>query len=80
MLANEIYRSPQTSAAGLAVIAAGVPMYWWMRRGARAIDLADPNRRYSGGRDFPAAINVAGHATVKMTDLKGSILSTGVRT
>jgi basic amino acid/polyamine antiporter, APA family len=35
MLANEIYRSPQTSAAGLAVIAAGVPMYWWMRRGAR---------------------------------------------
>jgi APA family basic amino acid/polyamine antiporter len=36
MLANEIYRSPQTSAAGLAVIAAGVPMYWWMRRNVRA--------------------------------------------
>ena len=36
MLANEIYRSPQTSAAGLAVIAAGVPVYWWMRRGSRA--------------------------------------------
>jgi APA family basic amino acid/polyamine antiporter len=35
MLANEIYRSPQTSVAGLAVIAAGVPMYLWMRRGAR---------------------------------------------
>lgn len=35
MLVNEIYRSPQTSAAGLAVIAAGVPMYWWMRRSAR---------------------------------------------
>jgi APA family basic amino acid/polyamine antiporter len=36
MLANEIYRSPQTSAAGLAVIGAGVPMYWWMRRSVRA--------------------------------------------
>ena len=35
MLANEIYRSPQTSAAGLGVIAAGVPVYWWMRRGGR---------------------------------------------
>jgi APA family basic amino acid/polyamine antiporter len=35
MLVNEIYRSPQTSAAGLAVIVAGVPMYWWMRRSAR---------------------------------------------
>jgi basic amino acid/polyamine antiporter, APA family len=36
MLANEIYRSPQTSAAGVLVIAAGVPIYWWMRRGSRA--------------------------------------------
>ncbi len=36
MLVNEVYRSPQTSAAGLAVIAAGVPMYWCMRRGSRA--------------------------------------------
>ena len=35
MLANEIYRNPWTSAAGLAVIGAGVPMYWWMRRGNR---------------------------------------------
>lgn len=38
MLANEVYRSPQTAAAGLAVIAAGVPMYWWMRRGPRQIE------------------------------------------
>jgi APA family basic amino acid/polyamine antiporter len=35
ILANELYRSPRTSAAGLGVIAAGVPVYWWMRRGAR---------------------------------------------
>jgi APA family basic amino acid/polyamine antiporter len=32
MLGNEIWRSPKTSAAGLAVIAAGVPIYAWMRR------------------------------------------------
>jgi APA family basic amino acid/polyamine antiporter len=33
MLANEVWRSPRTSAVGLAVIAAGIPVYWWMRRG-----------------------------------------------
>jgi APA family basic amino acid/polyamine antiporter len=38
MLANEIWSSPRTSAAGLAVIAAGIPVYWWMRRGARQPD------------------------------------------
>ncbi|MGB7220463.1 MAG: amino acid permease [Vicinamibacterales bacterium] len=32
MLINEIWRSPGTSAAGLAIMAAGVPIYWWMRR------------------------------------------------
>lgn len=32
MLVNEIWRSPQTSLVGLAVIAAGIPVYWWMRR------------------------------------------------
>lgn len=32
MLVNEVWRSPGTSAAGLAIIAAGVPVYWWMRR------------------------------------------------
>jgi APA family basic amino acid/polyamine antiporter len=32
MLGNEIWRSPQTSLVGLAVIAAGIPVYWWMRR------------------------------------------------
>ena len=36
MLSNEIYKSPQTSAAGLAIIAAGLPIYWWMRRGGRS--------------------------------------------
>ena len=29
-------RSPRTSAVGLAVIAAGVPIYWWMRRRNRS--------------------------------------------
>ena len=33
MLANVIWNSPGTSAVGLAVIAAGMPIYWWMRRG-----------------------------------------------
>jgi APA family basic amino acid/polyamine antiporter len=32
MLINEIWRNPRTSAAGLAVIAAGVPIYLWMKR------------------------------------------------
>jgi APA family basic amino acid/polyamine antiporter len=31
-LGNEIWRTPQTSLAGIAVIAAGIPVYWWMRR------------------------------------------------
>jgi len=33
MLANVIWSSPGTSAVGLGVIAAGIPVYWWMRRG-----------------------------------------------
>ena len=32
MLVNEIWRSPRSSAAGLAIIVAGIPLYWWMRR------------------------------------------------
>jgi APA family basic amino acid/polyamine antiporter len=32
MLANVIWSSPKTSLAGIAVIAAGIPIYWWMRR------------------------------------------------
>jgi APA family basic amino acid/polyamine antiporter len=32
MLTNEIWRNPWTSAAGLLVIASGLPVYWWMRR------------------------------------------------
>ena len=36
MLVNEVWRNPRTSAAGLAVIAAGIPMYWWMKRRAPA--------------------------------------------
>ena len=34
MVANEIWRNPQPSLGGLAVIAAGIPIYWWMRRKA----------------------------------------------
>jgi basic amino acid/polyamine antiporter, APA family len=40
-LTNEIYRNPKTSIAGLAVIAAGVPVYWWMRRNSRTPLTAD---------------------------------------
>jgi APA family basic amino acid/polyamine antiporter len=32
VLGNEIWRTPQTSLAGLAVISAGIPVYMWMRR------------------------------------------------
>jgi len=32
IVANEIWRNPRPSAAGLAIIAAGAPIYWWMRR------------------------------------------------
>jgi APA family basic amino acid/polyamine antiporter len=35
MLVNEVWRSPGTSAAGLGIMAAGVPVYWWMRRSGR---------------------------------------------
>jgi basic amino acid/polyamine antiporter, APA family len=30
MVVNELWRTPGTSAAGVAIIAAGVPVYWWM--------------------------------------------------
>jgi APA family basic amino acid/polyamine antiporter len=32
MVANEFWRNPRTALAGVAVIAAGLPVYWWMRR------------------------------------------------
>jgi APA family basic amino acid/polyamine antiporter len=32
MVANAIYRNPGPSGAGLLVIAAGIPIYWWMTR------------------------------------------------
>jgi APA family basic amino acid/polyamine antiporter len=36
VVVNEIWRNPRPSAAGLAIIGAGIPVYWWMtRRGAR---------------------------------------------
>ncbi|HWF84894.1 MAG TPA: amino acid permease [Vicinamibacterales bacterium] len=38
MIANEIWRSPGPSIAGLAIIASGMPMYWWMTKGGRASD------------------------------------------
>jgi APA family basic amino acid/polyamine antiporter len=34
MVANELWRNPRTSAAGVAIIAAGLPVYFWMRRDA----------------------------------------------
>jgi APA family basic amino acid/polyamine antiporter len=34
MVANEVWRSPRTALAGVAVIAAGLPVYWWLRRSA----------------------------------------------
>ena len=35
ILTNELWRNPGPSAAGLAIIAAGVPVYLWIRRGSR---------------------------------------------
>ena len=32
MVGNKIWRNPQPSMAGLAIIALGAPVYWWMRR------------------------------------------------
>jgi APA family basic amino acid/polyamine antiporter len=32
MVLNEIWRNPRPSAAGIAIIAAGIPVYAWMRR------------------------------------------------
>jgi basic amino acid/polyamine antiporter, APA family len=39
MIANEIWRSPGPSVAGLAVIASGLPVYWWMTRGSQGAGL-----------------------------------------
>ncbi len=36
MIASEIWRSPGPSAAGLAVIVSGLPVYWWMTRAKRS--------------------------------------------
>jgi APA family basic amino acid/polyamine antiporter len=35
MFGNEVWRNPGPSGAGLAIIAAGVPVYWWMRARGR---------------------------------------------
>jgi len=35
---NELWRNPRPSAAGLAIMAAGIPVYWSMRRGAGAAE------------------------------------------
>jgi APA family basic amino acid/polyamine antiporter len=37
MVANELWRSPGTSAAGLAIIGAGLPVYFWMRSRRRVM-------------------------------------------
>ena len=31
MVVNELWRNPGTSAAGVTIIAAGLPVYWWLR-------------------------------------------------
>jgi APA family basic amino acid/polyamine antiporter len=36
MVVNELWRNPGTSAAGVVIIAAGTPVYLWMRRSSRA--------------------------------------------
>jgi APA family basic amino acid/polyamine antiporter len=36
MVVNELWRNPGTSAAGLAIIAAGSPIYWWMTADSRS--------------------------------------------
>jgi basic amino acid/polyamine antiporter, APA family len=45
MVVNELWRSPGTSAAGLAIIAAGLPVYAWMTRTALLRLNADGQRR-----------------------------------
>lgn len=37
MVVNELWRNPRTSAAGLLVIAAGIPVYWLMQRRASPV-------------------------------------------
>jgi APA family basic amino acid/polyamine antiporter len=32
IVVNEIFRNPRPSAAGLLIIASGIPIYWWLRR------------------------------------------------
>jgi APA family basic amino acid/polyamine antiporter len=36
MVANELWRNPGTSAAGVAIIAAGLPVYFWMTQRSRS--------------------------------------------
>ena len=50
ILANQIWQNPRTSAAGLTVIAAGVPMYLWMKR--RNQQSAVNNRRFTESSYF----------------------------
>ncbi len=46
MLTNELWRNPGPSAAGLAIILAGTPLYWWStrRRGVKGAPSARPSR------------------------------------
>jgi APA family basic amino acid/polyamine antiporter len=32
IVVNEMIRNPRPSAAGLLIIASGIPIYWWLRR------------------------------------------------
>jgi APA family basic amino acid/polyamine antiporter len=37
IVVNEIVRNPGPSTAGLLIIASGIPVYWWLRRGIRDV-------------------------------------------
>jgi APA family basic amino acid/polyamine antiporter len=39
MVANELWRNPQTSAAGIALIALGIPVYWLRRSASRELSV-----------------------------------------
>ncbi len=46
MLLNEVWRNPWPSLSGLAVIAAGLPVYWWrVRRRPASLGEAGPSQR-----------------------------------
>ena len=51
MVVNEVWRNPGPSLTGLAMIAAGVPVYWWMRQA--------PNMSHNRVAAWPSRIAVS---------------------